>query len=84
MYSPWPVAFTYLNGKLLKIFSVELTDVPSFDAAGVVDTDGGIFVCCGDNLLKIKELQEEGGKKMTAKDFLLGRKIKKGDRFGNA
>ena len=39
----------------------------------------GLVVRCGEGAIKVTELQIEGGKRMSAYDFLLGRKIAKGD-----
>ena len=81
--NPWPVAFTYLNGKTLKIYSCE--EVEFSGIAGevlVCDVNNGIIVACGKNAIKINELQLEGGKKMTARDFTVGRKIPVHERLG--
>ena len=73
--NPWPVAYTFLNGKLLKIYKVEKSD-KNGEAGTVINSDiGGITVACGNGSVIIKELQLEGGKIMSAHDFLLGRKI---------
>ena len=80
--NPWPVAFTGLNGKLLKIYRCESASGEYDGAAGEVvcdTTGGGLVVKCGEGAIKVTELQTEGGRKMSAHDFLLGRKIKKGD-----
>ncbi|MCL2096128.1 MAG: methionyl-tRNA formyltransferase [Oscillospiraceae bacterium] len=57
--SPVPAAFTRLNGKKLKIYKSEIEKTDR--------TDGGV--------LKILELQLEGGRRMAAKDFLNGNKF---------
>ena len=73
--NPWPVAYTFLNGKLLKIYKVEKSD-KNGEAGTVINSDiGGITVACGNGSVIIKELQLEGGKRMSAHEFLLGRKI---------
>ena len=82
--NPWPVAFTYLNGKLLKIYSAEIAgDVVCGEAGSALVSGGELFVKCGKLSLKITSLQAEGGKKMAARDFLLGRKISSGDVLKN-
>jgi methionyl-tRNA formyltransferase len=42
----------------------------------------GIVVACGEGALKIRELQLEGGRRMTAQEFLLGHPLKPGGRLG--
>lgn len=81
--NPWPIAFTSLNGKTLKIFKAEVVKSDNADGAiGEVvfaDKNQGVVVKCGKDFLKIIELQLEGGKRMQARDFVLGRKIAVGD-----
>ena len=42
----------------------------------------GIDVACNDGVLRVVRLQAPGGKPMSAREFLNGRPITKGDRFG--
>lgn len=81
---PWPVAFTYLNGKTLRIYKVEALKEELDGVPGeAVVCDKKLIVKCGKGLLKINELQIEGGKRMNAYDFLLGRRIALGDILNN-
>jgi methionyl-tRNA formyltransferase len=84
---PWPGAFTILNGKMLKIFQTEVLSVfPNHKPppGEVVRADkGGIVVACGRGFLKIDELQLEAGKRMSAQNFILGRRLCTGDILGN-
>lgn len=75
--SPWPVAYTCLDGKKMKIYSSRLTDENSSLEAGRIKEDkDSILVSCGDGkLLSITSVQLEGSKRMDAKSFLLGHKI---------
>ena len=80
--NPWPVAWTTLNGKMLKIYKCQVLLGDFNGKLGEVlsaDTENGLVVRCGEGAIKITELQIEGGKRMSAYDFLLGRKIAKGD-----
>ncbi|MBQ7953420.1 MAG: methionyl-tRNA formyltransferase, partial [Clostridia bacterium] len=45
----------------------------------VLDFTGGIVVGCGDGSVILTEVQPEGKRRMSAKDYLLGNKIKVGD-----
>ncbi len=76
-----PSAITTMpDGKLLKIYRVKLSD-ESFDApvGQVVVAKKKIQIACGEGSIQLLELQLEGGKRMTASDFLNGRKIALGD-----
>ena len=70
----WPVAFTKLGGKMLKIFSADILE-KSGKAGEVLESKNEFIVACGKNALKINELQLEGSKRMKTEDFLRGKKI---------
>ena len=72
--SPWPVAFTYYDGKKLKIYQSEKTDKSTSTLPGTVTADkNSIYVSCSDGkLLKILSLQAEGAKRLDAKQFSAG------------
>jgi methionyl-tRNA formyltransferase len=72
--SPYPAAYTNLNGKTLKLFSVEkINEQPTIDA-GAYKTDEKNFLqfACSNGYINILELQLEGKKRMVVKDFLRG------------
>lgn len=74
--SPYPAAWTRMDGKVLKVFKTERVDPETELKAGravVVDGDR-ILIGCGDGSLEVLELQLEGKKRMTTKDFLRGYK----------
>jgi methionyl-tRNA formyltransferase len=77
--SPIPGAYTIWNGKNMKIIESELTLEKSAPVAGTFSQiyPGVLAVSTGDNWLILKEIQPEGKRKMTAKEFLLGHKIEK-------
>ena len=82
--SPWPIAFTTYENKTLKIFSAEVSDLNGNSGEVLVsDINNGLIVGTNDKSIKINELQLEGSKKMTAKEFLIGRKIPVGYKFGD-
>jgi len=66
---------------LLKIWKAEVVG-RSGGAGGILSADKtGIVVGCGEHALRILELQREGGRRMSAAEFLAGRALKPGDRF---
>lgn len=79
----WPVAYCKLNGVMLKIYKAMALNNNNFDNAvvgEVVKADKeGIFVKCNNSLLRLDQLQLEGGKILESKDFVNGKKIKVGD-----
>jgi len=72
--SPYPTAFTYLDGKKCKLFAVEKIHTNPSVTPGTYDTDGKTFLRfeCSGGYLDIKVLQIEGKKKMPVIDFLRG------------
>jgi methionyl-tRNA formyltransferase len=72
--SPFPGAFTHLDGKMLKIYKSEKDFHPPNKETGTVETDGKSFLkfACKNGHLLVKELQLEGKKKMYVEDFLRG------------
>jgi methionyl-tRNA formyltransferase len=73
--NPWPVAYTTLNGTVLKIWASEKSVHPVSAEPGTIVqlAEDGIIVAAGDGTaVKITELQPAGKKKMDAKQFLLG------------
>lgn len=82
--TPIPGAFAYLNGKIIKISKVSVSEKCG-NPGEVIDLDsqgcGTITVGTGKKSIVIKELKPEGKGKMTAGDFIRGRKINLGDIF---
>jgi len=82
--SPTPAAYTLLDGQALKIFTAEACEskIPGkiTDAPGTIGTDtaGGITVAASDGCVILKDVQLAGKKKMLAKDFLRGYRLKPG------
>ena len=77
--SPYPAAYTQLNGKTLKIFSAEkIIEIPDVEP-GKFKTDEKTFLhfACTDGYLKVTSLQLEGKKKMEVENFLRGYRFAK-------
>ena len=77
--NPWPAASTSVSGKRLKIFAAtSLAEAVS--APGVVHaTDEGLLIGTGDGSVLVTELQLEGKKRMSAREFLRGHPITDGE-----
>ena len=76
---PWPATTTdILHEQPVKVFEVAETGITTHAAPGTIVSAGkdGIDVACGDGLvLRIKQLQAQGGKRMAAADYLRGHPI---------
>lgn len=72
--SPFPGAFTSLNGKTLKIYRSEKELTNTGMATGEFKTDGKTFLkfACSNGFIYVKELQLEGKKKIAVEEFLRG------------
>ena len=80
--SPITSAYTFIKAqnKMLKVHSAVKSDMKAGTEFGeVISDDKKIVIKCKDGSVQITSLQIEGAKKMSALDFLNGRKIKKGD-----
>lgn len=75
--NPWPVATTVINGELLKVFSVDISDTITGKPVGeIVSTrDGGIEIACSDGTVIIREMQAPGGKRMMAAEYIRGHRV---------
>jgi methionyl-tRNA formyltransferase len=72
--SPYPTAFTTLNGKSLKIFEADYILEQHQSQPGQFETDGKSYLrfSAQDGWVYIKELQLEGKKRMDVSSFLKG------------
>ncbi len=77
-YDPWPGTFTLAtegsSGKRLKIFPPTHAVAGNLPPGEVSDQDGKLIVGCGAGALELTTVQPEGGKRMSAADYLRGRK----------
>lgn len=74
--SPFPTAFTQLDGKLLKIFHAEKEITKPNHPPGQHDTDKRTYLrfAAADGYVRVTDVQLEGKKKMPVQDFLRGYK----------
>ena len=74
--SPWPMAWTWWQGKQIKIISVqsESIEINSYKPGKTFKYNNGLAVQCGKNALIIKKLQLEGKTELTSEEFLHGHK----------
>ena len=81
--SPYPAAWTTLEGKSVKIYETEKDVATPSEKPGTIVSDGktNLKVATADGWLNIKTLQLEGKKKMPVTDLLRGLKLKENAFF---
>lgn len=69
---PWPVATAELAGTKFKIHATVITEGSGTPGQILALTRTGLVVACGEGAVEIRELQAEGGKRMSAPDYFRG------------
>jgi methionyl-tRNA formyltransferase len=81
-FTPWPGAFVNWTAhgppRLLKIWRAQAAPRQGPPGEVLQADKSGLVVACGTDALQIEQLQLEGGRKMTAAEFLAGHDIKPG------
>jgi methionyl-tRNA formyltransferase len=83
--TPWPGAFTNLSNPqpgLLKIWEAEVVSRTGRPGEVLHADKTGIIVGCAADALRILALQREGGRRMSAQDFLAGNPLQPGQKLG--
>ena len=82
---PWPGAYTFIEGKKLKIFKTEVIDQQSKTPGKIIRPDKKtVLVGTKKGLIKILELQPESSKKMDICSFLRGHDLPENAIFLNS
>ena len=84
-------AYSFINGKKVKFWKVDVLDDKEIDTENkenlengtvlISDAKQGLFIKAKDGILKVLEIQGENAKKMDIASFLRGNKIEKFDIF---
>ena len=78
-----PCAYTFLDGKRLKVYRAVISPIKTSAPAGTIVDPDKFAVSCGDgNCVEFTEIQAEGGKRMDTTAFLRGKKLEKGAMLG--
>ena len=87
--NPWPSAFTYIDGKMLKIWDADVADnisevqTEEVKPGQVVMVGKNTFtIACGQGYLVVNEVQLEGKKRMDSGSFLRGNQLEAGVMLG--
>jgi len=81
-FNPVPGAHATLAGHTIKIWSARQVEGRGDAGCVLACSADGIAVMCGEGALLLTELQRAGGKRLSARDFLLGHSLLPGARFG--
>ena len=77
--------YSYLNGKKIKIWKVDVVEADNEDVKnGTVlksDSKDGLYIKAKDGVVKVLEIQGENAKRMNIQDFLRGNQIEVGSIF---
>ena len=85
-FTPWPGTFTFLPAEpkplLLKIWQAEPVEDLRGAPGEILRADkSGLVIACGAGALRILTLQREGGRRMSAMEFLAGSHLPPGTRL---
>jgi methionyl-tRNA formyltransferase len=93
-FQPWPNAFTKYNSQRLLIWRASVVmdeqalqgeDAEGGDDGGLIVKAHGdeLLISCGDGTqLRLEEVQPEGKRRMSVRDFLNGARVRAGERLG--
>lgn len=85
-FQPFPTAFTYFRDRKVTLWKCKrvAVDMHRSTIGEIISARGDnlVIFCGGDSGLKIEELQIEGKRRMSARDFINGMKPQVGDKFG--
>ncbi len=80
--SPAPCAYTFFDGKILRIFQAAEMDTPSPAPPGTLSISGNeLRVSAGNGMVSLLDVQLEGKKRMPVHEFLRGCRFQPGDRL---
>ena len=79
--SPWPGAYCFLDGKMVKIIKTEVIDGAGEPGTLYEKDKNTLGAGTGSGILRILSLQPEGGKPMTAGEFMRGHRGIAGKKF---
>jgi methionyl-tRNA formyltransferase len=74
--NPWPGAYFEINGKKIKVHKAKVSEQTG-NAGEIIASDAkkGLIIATKDFSIELVEIQPEGKRRMTAKEYLIGNKI---------
>jgi len=82
-FQPWPGAFTLFRGKQLQIIQAKVGDALLMQSGEIRVVQDRLLAGCGNGtVLEILEVQPEGKKHISAREFVNGYRPKEGEKLG--
>jgi methionyl-tRNA formyltransferase len=81
-FRPSPGASTRLGGDAIKLWRASEREEGGEPGLLLRIDDGALVIGCGRNALEVTEIQRPGGRRLKTAEFLRGRALKPGTRFG--
>ena len=82
--TPWPSAYSFLNGRRLLIDAVAVAPQTASAAPGTVVSLEPLVVACGEGALDIRLLRPEGRRSMPPRAFRAGNPLEMGEVFSTS
>jgi methionyl-tRNA formyltransferase len=82
---PWPGAFTFFDGKMLKLYGCSLAETGQTGSApGTVRdlTEKGLEIQAGNGSVIVREIQAPGKKRLPVREFVKGTSLSLGSILG--
>ncbi len=80
--NPWPCAYTSWREGMLRVWRARTAAGRGLPGQVLAAGDEGITVAAGHGAVVLTEVQPEGGRRMSAGDFLRGHRLRSGERLG--
>jgi methionyl-tRNA formyltransferase len=81
-FQPWPGAILFLRGKAIKVHRARARPGGESDQPGTIVAVGDTLdIQTGEGVFQALELQAEGKRRMSARDFLSGHRLTRGESF---
>ncbi len=82
-FSPGPGAYTFYQGKRVKLFDSRVADemIESQDIGSIKEDNNAIYIETGKGILEINSIQLEGKKRLPVGEFLKGHKFRQDAKF---
>lgn len=84
--TPWPGLFTFFGtpARLLKVWELEVSKASGTPGQVIRADRAGVLVGCGDGSVNLTSLQLEGGRRLSAGEFLAGHPVTHGTVLGQS
>ncbi|HTA31762.1 MAG TPA: methionyl-tRNA formyltransferase, partial [Candidatus Cybelea sp.] len=81
--TPWPGTFTHAESQLLKVWRASVAADRHGPPGEILCADkSGLIIACGEQALRLEEVQREGGRRLDAPAFLAGHDLPVGSKLG--